>query len=84
MHQAQQWQVFLVIAMKVCDNNRVPRCDEGDFGGFHPWITFVKDDSRATLKGEWSTKLFKLKMRVAFICIESFIFMEMSRTSKWQ
>jgi hypothetical protein len=34
-----------VIAMKVCDNNRIPWCDEGDFEGFHPWITFVKDDS---------------------------------------
>jgi hypothetical protein len=62
MHQAQWWQVFLVIAMKVCDDNREPRCDEGDFEGFHPWITFVKDDSWAPLKGEWSTKLFKLKM----------------------
>ncbi len=49
-------------AMKVCDNNRLPRCDDGDFEGFHPWITFVKDDSRAPLKGEWFTKLFKLKM----------------------
>lgn len=62
IHQAQWWQVFLVIAMKVCHNNRVPWCDERDFEGFHPWITFVKDDSRATLKGEWYTKLFKLKM----------------------
>jgi hypothetical protein len=65
VHQAQQWQceVFLVIAMKVCDNNRLPWCDDGDFEGFHLWITFVKDDSRAPLKGKWFTMFFKLKMR---------------------
>jgi hypothetical protein len=65
MHQTQWWwcEVFLMIAMKICDNNRLPWCDDGGFEGFHPWITFVKDDSRTPLKGEWPTKLFKLKMR---------------------
>jgi hypothetical protein len=64
IHQAQRWQceVFLEIAMKVCDNNRLPKCDDGDFEAFHPWITFVKDDSKAPLKGKWSIKLSKLKM----------------------
>jgi hypothetical protein len=69
--------------MKVCDNNRLPWCDDEDFEGFHLWITFVRDDSRA-LRGKWSIKLFKLKMCCCFYYIEGFLLMEMARTSKWQ